>query len=233
MTQEQISEIIEIGQRFDVADMVDQLEYSLVLASRDRKILARCGWLESDGHRLQVLRDELKQKAQKFQKVHGQIKAEKKSILELIGRAKRWRLQALAIGRNGLSGEARRKLECLSRPTYSNPRVLAEVIQALLEAAEHYREAFAGRGAPTSFLHDGQAVLDDLHFHLRGEGETQAEMTPHAQPSDARHAARELQELCGHAWCELKKLNRSGRAAQLLAGNRQRAMEYNLDILLK
>lgn len=51
-TMEHVDELVEIGRRFRVVDVLDQLEYSLVLASRDRRPLAECGWLPKDTERL-------------------------------------------------------------------------------------------------------------------------------------------------------------------------------------
>lgn len=218
---------IDIGQRFAPANMLDQIEYAILLARRDRKILNTCGWIDRDTETLQDLKEKLEEKVRSMG--HGTVgrPARQKALAELISRAKRWRMQAMAIGRNALKGEALVEMELLSRPTYSDPGLMAEIVEGLLGTTTRHQQAMSERGATEAFLEEGRQVLQGLKEVIRGLSSREA------SSSEGEAYDIEVDELCGRAWDALKKLNRSGRAAQLLLGNRMRSSEYNLDLLSK
>lgn len=224
-----IKDYIDIGQRYDPEEMLAQLEHAILLTGRDRAILSTCGWIDEDTEAMMKLREELAGKTAAYRNRHGSVPARQKTLRSLVDRAKRWRMQALAIGRNALRGEELRTLEMLSRPTYGDLGLLSEVVQGLLLMAEQHKGHFSQRGATAEFLEEGQQVLDALKSAARGDTEEGGKANG---ADEAAAAARELEELCGRGWEALKKLNRSGRAAQLLRGNRLASSEYNLDILM-
>ena len=218
----------DIGRRLDHDRMLAQIDYALVLADRDGPMLADCGWVARDTEELGRLRGQIAALADRFRELYGGPRARDKRVAELVWHAKRWRLRALAVGRNGLESEARRELESLSRPTYSDPGLLASVLQGLLSILETNREQVGSRGADEAFLAEGRDLLQALGSVASGREVSGL----HARlPEDAAQVSRSLDEACGRAWKMLKNLNLSGRTAHLLRGDRQRAAEYHLDLL--
>ena len=217
-----------IGRRLDHDKMLAQIDYALVLADRDGTKLAECGWVAQDTEELGRLRGRIAALADRFRELYGGPRARDRRVAELIWHAKRWRLRALAVGRNALESEARRELEALSRPTYSDPGLLASVLQGLLSVLEANRNLVGPRGADESFLAEGRDLLEALRSVASGREVSGL----HARMSeDAAKVSQDLDEACGKAWKMLKKLNLSGRTAHLLQGDRQRAAEYHLDLL--
>ncbi len=220
--------LARMGRGLETENVAAQVEYALALAQRDAAILADCGWLPEDTRELSRLGRRLGELVREHEERLGRRRAAAGAATELLWHGKRWRLKALAIARNGLEGRARERVELLSRPTYSDPGLLAEVIDGLLRALEAEREALAPRGADAAFLAEGERILAGLR--ALGHGDVTGERYL-GLSQEERELAEAIDELCGRIWEMLKRLNHAGRAANLLAGRRQRAAEYNLDLL--
>lgn len=215
-------EYIALGDRISSPAVIAQTIYSMTLAKRDAVGLASYGWAAAKTEAVAALLQSLEAANKAYAERFGVHKANGSSLASATRDAKKWRLRALAIGHEALSGEALGELERVTGPTTGRADRFAQQIQQLAALASANEAAFRAEGADDAFFAEGHALAASL-------AAGSATMASRRKDLPAAHDA--LDELDGRLFVHLKALNRSGRAFNLAAGDRIRASEYNLDLL--
>lgn len=221
MTRE---EYIAIGDEFASRSVLAQLDGSIDLAVRDATLLATCGWTPRDTGALRALRSQLLEAVQAFERKFGQDVGRTRTTSGEMDNGKVWRLRARAILENGLtSNDALAELHRLGGAAGRNPDTLATQVEGLARIARAGETALRSADlVDDAFFAEGARLVEALR----------AAAVPRRQrPKNLSAEHDRLDELDGRAWEIVKRLNRSGRAAQLGNGDRTLAAQYNLDAL--
>jgi len=215
-------EYVALGDTLSSPAVIEQLSYSIMVAERDATLLASHGWSAEHTNQIKRIRTDLDSSYLAYQAKFGVHIARSRTAGDDIDTGKRWRLRAVAIGRNVLEGDAAAELSRYGTAAGRDAAALGAQIAGVLSVATKNETTFRGAGADDGFFAEGRRLVAALELaaaHVRN------------RPKDLPAEHDRIDELDGRAHELLVKLNRSGRASHLSAGDRARMTEYNLDVL--